>query len=150
MSGSTLQKAIDLVTKATEEDRNKNYEKALKLYEAAIEYFLHAIEYEAQSDRAKESIRAKCVQYQERAEKLKKYLQKQEKKTKEKEPRKEDQGQNDLLTGANRLSVEIPDGYLEAYQENREETKEVAEKAAVEFLSGKSVKVEKLPKKSKE
>ena len=55
-----------------------------------------------------------------------------------------------LLTGANRLSVEIPDRYLEAYQENREETKEVAEKAAVEFLSGKSVKVEKLPKKSKE
>ena len=90
MSGSTLQKAIDLVTKATEEHRNKNYEKALKLYEAAIEYFLHAIEYEAQSHLAKESIRAKCVQYQERAEKLKKYLQKKEKKTKEKEPRKED------------------------------------------------------------
>ena len=55
-----------------------------------------------------------------------------------------------LLTGANRLSVEIPDRYLEAYQENREETKEVAEKAAIEFLSGKSVKVEKLPKKTKE
>ena len=55
-----------------------------------------------------------------------------------------------LLTGANRLAVEIPDRYLEAFQENREETKEVAEKAAIEFLSGKSVKVEKLPKKSKE
>ena len=92
MSGSTLQKAIDLVTETTEEDCNKNYEKALKLYEAAIEYFLHAIQYEAQSDLAKESIRAKCVQYQERAEKLKKHLQKKEKKTKEKEPGKEDQG----------------------------------------------------------
>ena len=55
-----------------------------------------------------------------------------------------------LLTGANRLAVEIPDRYLEAFQENREETKEVAEKAAIEFLSGKSVKVEKLPKKSNE
>ena len=54
-----------------------------------------------------------------------------------------------LLTGANRLAVEIPDRYLEAFQVNREETKEVAEKAAIEFLSGKSVKVEKLPKKSK-
>ena len=120
------------------------------MYEHAVDYFLHAIKYEAQSEKSKELIRAKCVQYQERAEKLKKHLQKKEKKTKEKEPGKEDQGQNDLLTGANRLSVEIPDRYLEAYQENREETKEVAEKAAIEFLSGKSVKVEKLPMKSKE
>lgn len=73
-SGSTLQKAIDLVTKATEEDKNKNYEEALRLYEHGVEYFLHSIKYEAQSDRAKESIRAKCVQYLERAEKLKEYL----------------------------------------------------------------------------
>lgn len=42
-SGTTLQKAIDLVTKATEEDRNKNYAEALRLYEHAVEYFLHAI-----------------------------------------------------------------------------------------------------------
>lgn len=70
MSGNTLQKAIDLVTKATEEDKNKNYEEALRfltlqflvkplgipyirLYEHAVEYFLHAIKYEAQSDKAK-------------------------------------------------------------------------------------------------
>lgn len=38
-----VQKAIDLVTKATEEDRNKNYEEALKLYEHGVEYFLHSI-----------------------------------------------------------------------------------------------------------
>jgi len=74
MSGNTLQKGIDLVTKATEEDKNKNYAEALKLYEHAVEYFLHAIKYEAQTDKAKESIRAKCVQYLERAEKLKKYV----------------------------------------------------------------------------
>lgn len=74
MSGNTLQKAIDLVTKATEEDKNKNYEEALRLYEHAVEYFLHAIKYEAQSDKAKESIRAKCVTYLERAEKLKEYV----------------------------------------------------------------------------
>lgn len=42
-SGTTLQKAIELVTKATEEDRNKNYEEALRLYEHGVEYFLHAI-----------------------------------------------------------------------------------------------------------
>jgi len=38
-----FQKAIDLVTKATEEDKNKNYEEALRLYEHGVEYFLHAI-----------------------------------------------------------------------------------------------------------
>jgi vacuolar protein-sorting-associated protein 4 len=94
-AGSTLQKAIDIVTKATEEDRNKNYEEALRLYEHGVEYFLHAIkcEYhlhpkhlirlisksssdEAQGDKAKESIRAKCLQYLDRAEKLKTYLKK--------------------------------------------------------------------------
>jgi len=74
MSGNTLQKAIDLVTKATEEDKKKNYEEALKLYEHAVDYFLHAIKYEAQNDKAKESIRAKCLQYLDRAEKLKEYL----------------------------------------------------------------------------
>lgn len=40
---NTLNKAIELVTKATEEDRNKNYEEALRLYEHGVEYFLHAI-----------------------------------------------------------------------------------------------------------
>lgn len=80
MSGNTLQKAIELVTKATEEDKKKNYEEALKLYQHAVEYFLHAIKYEAQSDKAKESIRAKCIQYLDRAEKLKTYLGKDHKK----------------------------------------------------------------------
>lgn len=79
-SGSTLQKAIDIVTKATEEDRNKNYEEALRLYEHGVEYFLHAVKYEAQGDKAKDSIRAKCIQYLDRAEKLKAYLKKGKKK----------------------------------------------------------------------
>lgn len=74
---TTLQKAIDLVTKATEEDRNKHFEEALRLYEHGVEYFLHAIKYEAQGEKSKESIRQKCVQYLERAEKLKEYLKKQ-------------------------------------------------------------------------
>lgn len=79
-SGTTLQKAIDLVTRATEEDKNKNYAEALRLYEHAVEYFLHAIKYEAQGDKAKDSIRAKCLQYLDRAEKLKEYLKKGKKK----------------------------------------------------------------------
>lgn len=79
-NSNALQKAIDLVTKATEEDKNKNYEEALRLYEHSVEYFLHAIKYEASSEKAKESIRAKCVQYLDRAEKLKTYLKKKDKK----------------------------------------------------------------------
>ena len=46
----------------------------VRLYEHAVEYFLHAIKYEAQGDKAKESIRAKCITYLDRAEKLKEYL----------------------------------------------------------------------------
>jgi vacuolar protein-sorting-associated protein 4 len=78
-SGSTLQKAIDLVTKATEEDRKKNYDEAFRLYEHGVEYFLHSIKYEAQTDKAKETIRQKCVQYLDRAEKIKEYLKKSSK-----------------------------------------------------------------------
>ncbi|PAA56464.1 hypothetical protein BOX15_Mlig006415g1 [Macrostomum lignano] len=77
---SSLQKAIDIVTKATEEDRAKNYEEALRLYQHGVEYFLHAIKYEAHSEKSKESIRAKCNEYLKRAEDLKKYLSRDSKK----------------------------------------------------------------------
>ena len=81
MSGNTLQKAIDLVTQATEEDQNnKNYEEALKLYTHALQYFLHAMKYEAQSESDKARIRARCIQYFERAEKLKNYVHGKQKK----------------------------------------------------------------------
>jgi len=73
-SGSTLQKAIDLVKQATEKDKAGEYQEALALYENGVEYFLHAIKYEAQNDRSKESIRSKCIQYLDRAEKLKKFI----------------------------------------------------------------------------
>ncbi|KRX79321.1 Vacuolar protein sorting-associated protein 4A, partial [Trichinella sp. T6] len=46
----------------------------LRLYEHAVEYFLHAIKYEAQGDKQKDTIRSKCGQYLDRAEKLKEYL----------------------------------------------------------------------------
>ncbi|XP_078462546.1 vacuolar protein sorting-associated protein 4A isoform X2 [Lampetra fluviatilis] len=96
-STPTLQKAIDLVTKATEEDKAKNYEEALRLYQHSVEYFLHAIKYEAQSEKAKESIRAKCKQYLERAEKLKEYLRTKEKGGKKpvKESQSNDKGDSD-------------------------------------------------------
>ena len=37
-----------MVTKATEEDKNKNYGEALRLYEHSVEYFLHAIKCKSQ------------------------------------------------------------------------------------------------------
>lgn len=54
---------------------------------------------------------------------------------------------NNLRTKSNKLSVEIPEKCIKVYQDNKEETEEVAKKAAVEFLSVKSIKVIELPKK---
>ena len=39
-----LQNVIDSVTKATEEDKNKNYEEALKSYDLSVEYFEYGME----------------------------------------------------------------------------------------------------------
>ncbi|XP_072516126.1 vacuolar protein sorting-associated protein 4B-like [Salminus brasiliensis] len=79
MANATLQKAIDLATRAAEEDKAKNYEEALRLYQHSVQYFLHVVKYEAQGDKAKQSIRAKCADYLDRAEQLKEYLKKKEK-----------------------------------------------------------------------
>ncbi|KAF4089500.1 hypothetical protein AMELA_G00067110 [Ameiurus melas] len=76
---NNLQKAIDLASKAAQEDKAQNYEEALRLYQHAVQYFLHVIKYEAQGDKAKQSIRGKCAEYLDRAEKLKEYLKKKEK-----------------------------------------------------------------------
>nr|ACI66851.1 Vacuolar protein sorting-associating protein 4B [Salmo salar] len=79
MANNNLQKAIDLASKAAEEDKAKNYEEALRLYQHSVQYFLHVVKYEAQGDKAKQSIRAKCAEYLDRAEMLKEYLKKKEK-----------------------------------------------------------------------
>ncbi|XP_007439838.1 vacuolar protein sorting-associated protein 4B [Python bivittatus] len=74
----TIEKAIDLASKAAQEDKAGNFEEALRLYQHAVQYFLHVVKYEAQGDKAKQSIRAKCTEYLDRAEKLKDYLKKKE------------------------------------------------------------------------
>ncbi|KAK9729206.1 Vacuolar protein sorting-associated protein 4 [Basidiobolus ranarum] len=73
-----LGKAIDIVKKATEEDGKGNYEEAYKLYQNSLDYFMTAMKYE-KNDRLKESIRKKFTEYLDRAEKLKDYLNNQEK-----------------------------------------------------------------------
>ncbi|KAL3288531.1 hypothetical protein HHI36_002972 [Cryptolaemus montrouzieri] len=73
-AGTVLTKAIELITKATEEDKNKNYKEALQLYERGLEYFIYSLKFESQEEKAKEIIRARCAQYLDRAEMLKKAL----------------------------------------------------------------------------
>jgi vacuolar protein-sorting-associated protein 4 len=72
-----LQKAITIVTQATEADAKKDYAEAFKLYQLALDYFMTALKYE-RNERCKATIRAKVLEYITRAEKLKAYLQKQE------------------------------------------------------------------------
>lgn len=71
-----LQKAISLVSQATEEDNKKNYEEAFRLYSLSLEYFMTALKYE-KNERSKQVIRGKVVEYMQRAEKLKAFLEKQ-------------------------------------------------------------------------
>ncbi|KAG8442472.1 hypothetical protein GDO86_011314 [Hymenochirus boettgeri] len=78
-NGNNLQKAIDLASKASQEDKAGNYEEALRLYQHSVQYFLHVVKYDAQGEKAKASIRAKCMEYLDRAEQLKAYLKKKEK-----------------------------------------------------------------------
>ncbi|KAM6135147.1 vacuolar protein sorting-associated protein 4B [Pterocles gutturalis] len=78
-NNANLQKAIELANKAAQEDKAGNYEEAFRLYQHAVQYFLHVVKYEAQGDKAKQSIRTKCAEYLDRAEKLKEYLKKKEK-----------------------------------------------------------------------
>jgi vacuolar protein-sorting-associated protein 4 len=92
---TSLGKAIELVTKATEEDKKKNYREALSLYSHGCDYFMHALkcksyEYfnqftfviadETHGDRQKETIRERLKSYVERAEQVKKYLDNKERK----------------------------------------------------------------------
>jgi len=70
-----LQKAITLVTQATEQDAAKNYEEAFKLYQLSLEYFMTALKYE-KNPKLKETIRLKTQEYMDRAEKLRTFLEK--------------------------------------------------------------------------
>lgn len=115
-NSGALQKAIEIVSRATEEDKNKNYEEALRHYQHGVEYFLHAIKYEAHSDKAKQSIREKCAQYLERAEKLKTFISGGKDGEKKKKP--------------------IKDGEKDSKDDDEEEDKDPEKKKMLEKLSG--------------
>ncbi|KAI0040024.1 AAA-domain-containing protein [Auriscalpium vulgare] len=73
MSGSTLDRAIELVQTAIDEDKKQNYPEAYKQYQNALDYFMLALKYE-KNDKSKALIRAKIAEYLGRAEQLKNHL----------------------------------------------------------------------------
>ncbi|EJD74434.1 aaa ATPase [Loa loa] len=74
-NGSTLQKAIELVTKATEEDKKKIIQKHYDYINMeSIIFSMQLSVNEAQSEKQKDTIRQRCASYLDRAEKVKEYL----------------------------------------------------------------------------
>lgn len=73
-----LGRAIDVVKRAIDDDKNGEYEKAYQLYYQALELFMLALKWEKNA-KSKEMIRTKASEYMERAEKLKTHLAEQEK-----------------------------------------------------------------------
>merc|ERR1712045_918330 len=65
---------ISMATRATEEDRKKNYGEAIQLYEKSIELFTLALKNEKFSEATKSNITSKSNEYAQRAEKLKAYI----------------------------------------------------------------------------
>ncbi|KAI0668623.1 AAA-domain-containing protein [Trametes maxima] len=68
-----LDRAIEIVQRAIEEDRANNYEEAYKLYSNALDYFMLALKYE-KNEKSKTLIKSKFTEYLNRAETLKEYL----------------------------------------------------------------------------
>jgi serine/threonine-protein kinase ULK3 len=68
-SDKNMEKAIEIVTKAVEEDTNKNYSKAYHLYCEGLTYFVPLID--AESGAKKAALRARAVSYLSRAEEIK-------------------------------------------------------------------------------
>jgi len=97
-----LQKAITIVQQATEADNAKNYAEAHKLYIQSLEWFTTALKYE-KSERSKATIKAKTLEYLQRAEQLKEYLEK----TKNKKPIAVGGSKSNTANGANGASKKV-------------------------------------------
>jgi vacuolar protein-sorting-associated protein 4 len=69
-----LRNAITLVQQATEEDRNKNYPEALRLYKLSFDFFVVAFRCE-KSEKSKQLIKEKIIEYLHRAEKIKEFIE---------------------------------------------------------------------------
>ena len=69
-----IKDGISLATRATEEDRKKNYIEAIQLYGKSIELFTLELTNEKISETSKSNIVSKSNEYSKRAEKLKAYI----------------------------------------------------------------------------
>ncbi|KZT08978.1 AAA-domain-containing protein [Laetiporus sulphureus 93-53] len=79
---TNLDRAIEIVQRAIEEDTKQNYAEAYKQYQNALDYFMLALKWE-KNEKSKQLIRAKVQEYLARAETLKDHLsQAQEKRAK--------------------------------------------------------------------
>ncbi|KDQ52995.1 hypothetical protein JAAARDRAFT_39707 [Jaapia argillacea MUCL 33604] len=75
MSTNSLDRAIDLVQRAIDDDIKGNYEEAYKQYQNALDYFMLALKYE-KNEKSKQLIKAKIDEYLTRAETLKQFIMK--------------------------------------------------------------------------
>ncbi|KAF8168466.1 P-loop containing nucleoside triphosphate hydrolase protein [Crassisporium funariophilum] len=70
---NNLDRAIDIVQKAIDEDVKHNYAEAYKYYQNALDYFMLALKYE-KNEKSKQLIMSKINEYLGRAETLKEHL----------------------------------------------------------------------------
>ncbi|KAK7468321.1 Vacuolar protein sorting-associated protein 4 [Stygiomarasmius scandens] len=84
-NSSSLDKAIEIVQKAIDEDVKQNYAEAYRQYTNSLDYFMLALKYE-KNDKSKLLIRTKINEYMSRAETLKKHLDEQNSKKHDKSP----------------------------------------------------------------
>ncbi|KAJ6459515.1 AAA-domain-containing protein [Mycena sanguinolenta] len=70
---SNLDRAIEIVQKAIEEDVKQNYAEAYKQYQNSLDYFMLAMKYE-KNEKSRALIRSKISEYLARAETLKEHL----------------------------------------------------------------------------
>ncbi|KDR68737.1 hypothetical protein GALMADRAFT_256556 [Galerina marginata CBS 339.88] len=70
---NNLDRAIEIVQKAIDEDVKHNYAEAYKYYQNSLDYFMLALKYE-KNDKSKQLIKSKISEYLARAETLKEHL----------------------------------------------------------------------------
>ncbi|TDL28908.1 AAA-domain-containing protein [Rickenella mellea] len=78
-NSNSLDRAIEIVQLAIDEDIKQNYAEAYKQYQNSLDYFMLALKYE-KNDKLKVLIRGKIDEYLDRAEKLKEHISKAEEK----------------------------------------------------------------------
>lgn len=72
---TTLQKATEILTDATEDDKSRYYEDALPAYVQGVISLLHVVNHEVEIPTATMLAKSKSLAYMQRAKKIKDYLE---------------------------------------------------------------------------